>query len=189
MKSSTKIQNDGATGVITHHVRNGQEANYEQWLAKIVPLCEASVGHLDAQIIRPIPGLTSTFTVLLRFDTHGNLLKWLNSPIRKQLIEEVSPLLEKEDKFYTKSGLDFLFAPQGGSVKVPTRWKQFLVTWMAIYPVSLFSQSVFIPAMKTIGFPEDRYLRTFILSGIIVYLMVYVIMPRFTKLLQQWLYQ
>jgi antibiotic biosynthesis monooxygenase (ABM) superfamily enzyme len=189
MNSIGQIKNDGATAVITHRVNEGQHDRYEQWLMKIIPLCKAYPGHLDWQVVRPIAGLSFTYTVIIRFDTQGNLQQWLNSSDRKRLIEEARPFLAAEDSFFTRSGLEFLFTPEGAEARVPKRWKQFLVTWAAIYPVSLFSQSVFAPIMHTMGIPENRYLKTFMISGIVVYLMVYVIMPRFTKLLKRWLYK
>ena len=185
------IKSYGATAVITHHVREGKQESYEQWLNKIVPLCKTYPGHLDWQVIRPIAGLTTIYTVIIRFDTHDHLLQWMNSSDRKRLLEEARPYLGAEDKFFTQSGLDFLFATKDDGVKVqaPKKWKQFLVTWGAIYPVSLFSQVVLTPTLLHVGIPSNRYLMTFILTGVIVYLMVYIIMPRFTKLLQRWLYK
>jgi antibiotic biosynthesis monooxygenase (ABM) superfamily enzyme len=106
------------------------------------------------------------------------------------LIEEARPFLATEDSFYTRSGLDFLFVPDGEKkAHFPTKWKQFLVTWIGVYPLSLLSQMLFAPALHQAGFSDNIYLKTFILSGILVYLMVYVVMPKFTKLLQRWLYQ
>src|SRR4051812_4746876 len=105
MKSSESIENDGATAVITHRVRDGQQRNYDQWLLKIAPLCRTYPGHLDWQVIRPITGFTATYTVIIRFDTHDHLLRWLNSSDRKSLIEEASPFLSAEDNFYTRNGL------------------------------------------------------------------------------------
>jgi antibiotic biosynthesis monooxygenase (ABM) superfamily enzyme len=70
----------GATVVITHRVRDGQHAGYESWLKEIAPLCRASVGHLDWHIIRPISGLSDTYTVIIRFDTRAHLQDWMESP-------------------------------------------------------------------------------------------------------------
>ncbi len=36
-----------------------------------------------------------------------------------------------------RSGLDFWFTPEGAKAKLPTKWKQFLVTWSAIFPLVL----------------------------------------------------
>jgi hypothetical protein len=57
----------GATVVITHRVRDDKLAEYEEWLKEISPLAKASPGNLDWHIVRPIPGLTATFTLILRW--------------------------------------------------------------------------------------------------------------------------
>lgn len=64
---------EGATVVITHRIRAGKLAEYETWLEQIAPLCKAAPGHLDWHIVRPIAGLTETYTVIIRFDTAAHL--------------------------------------------------------------------------------------------------------------------
>ncbi len=127
----------GATVVITHRVHPGKESLYDDWLDEIGPLCRSSAGLLDWQIIRPIAGLTATYTVIIRFDTREHLENWMLSPQRKRLIEQVRPLLATEDDFTIRSGLDFWFTPEGAQARIPVRWKQFLITWSAIYPLVL----------------------------------------------------
>ena len=88
MTASDEIDSNGATAVITHKVRDGQHGQYEQWLLKIVPLGKTYPGHLDWQVVRPIAGISNTYTVIIRFDTHDHLQAWLNSSERKRLIDE-----------------------------------------------------------------------------------------------------
>ena len=57
---------EGATVVITHRLRENKSAEYESWLQEIAPLCKASPGYLDWHIVRPIPGLSETFTIIIR---------------------------------------------------------------------------------------------------------------------------
>jgi len=179
---------NGATVVITHRVRDGKLRDYERWLEEIGPLCRTSPGHLDWQILRPIPGLTGTYTVVIRFDSNENLRDWMHSDHRKQLIEKVRPLLAIDDIYNIRSGLDFWFTPEAGSMKVPVRWKQFLITWSAIYPLVLFTPLLVIPAMRLLRLPDYRLLNALLVTGTIVWLMVYVVMPRYTKLVRRWLF-
>lgn len=76
---------EGATVVITHRLRNDRHAEYEKWLEEIAPLCKAFPGHLDWHIIRPIPGLTEAYTIVIRFDTEAHLKGWMESPTRARL--------------------------------------------------------------------------------------------------------
>lgn len=178
----------GATAVITHRVREGLQDRYERWLSDVGPVCRGYPGHLDLHIIHPIAALTATYTVIIRFDTVEHLHGWIYSQDRKRLIDKVRPLLAKEDDFFIRSGLDFWFIPEGARAKVPVRWKQFLITWSAIYPLVLGVPLVIIEASRRTGLPQNRYLITLLASGIIVFLMVYVIMPRYTRLVQRWLF-
>jgi antibiotic biosynthesis monooxygenase (ABM) superfamily enzyme len=186
--TSATSREHGATVVITHRVREGCHAQYDAWLNEIAPLSRTSKGHIDWQIIRPVAGLTSTYTVVLRFDSRANLESWMGSSERSRLIEKVRPLLATDDEFFVRTGLDFWFVPEAAQAKVPPRWKQFLVTWSAIYPLSLLASSTLVPLLRRIGVPPHRSLDAVFVSGAIVALMVFVVMPRYTRLVRRWLF-
>lgn len=189
MDAATKGSvNQGATVVVTHRVREGKHADYEAWLGEIAPLCKASPGHLDWHIVRPIAGLTETYTVVIRFDTTAHLKQWMESPARARLIEKVRPLFVTGDDFFVSSGLDFWFTSGGAKAMVPVRWKQYLVTWSAIYPLVLGVPLVVRPLLRSLGAPDNYLLTTLIVTGTVVFLMVYVVMPRYTKLIKRWLF-
>src|SRR5436305_9764137 len=90
----------GATVVITHRVRSDKHADYEAWVDEIAPLSRSAPGHLDWHLIRPIPGATETYAVIMRFQTIEHVKSWMSSGERKRLIEKVQPLLVSEDDFY-----------------------------------------------------------------------------------------
>lgn len=185
----TDMAASGATVVITHRVRDGMHSQYEAWLNEIGPICRSYPGLLDWQTIRPIPDLTLTNTVIIRFDTHDHLQNWLFSADRKRLIEKVLPLLSGDDDFFVRSGLDFWFAPEGAKAKLPVRWKQFLITWSAIYPLVLLMPLIVVPLLQVAGLPQNHYLATLCVTGLVVFNMVYVVMPRYTKLVHRWLFK
>lgn len=178
----------GATVVITHRIRTGKHAAYDGWLNEIAPLCQASPGHLDWHIVRPIRGLTETYTMVIRFDTEANLKFWLNSSARAELIKKVEPLFVKGDDFFVSSGLDFWFTPPGARAQVPVRWKQYLATWSAIYPLALGVPLGVVPLLKKLGASHQPLLNTFAVTGVVVFMMVYIVMPRYTKLIKRWLF-
>jgi len=186
--NSSGVENEGATAVITHKVRADRHPDYEKWLNEIAPLCKASAGHLDWHIIRPIPSLTETYTVVIRFDTAAHLEQWMDSPARARLIEQVRPLLVRGDDFFVSSGLDFWFAPGGARATVPVRWKQYLVTWSAIYPLVLVAPLLVTPVLRRFGVEDNDLLTTLRVTATVVFLMVYVVMPRYTKLIKRWLF-
>jgi uncharacterized protein len=187
--STEAVRADGATVVITHRLREHQQAAYESWVEEIAPLCKASPGHLDWHIVRPIAGLTETYTVIIRFDTEEHLRQWMESPTRAGLIEKVRPLFVTDDDFFISSGLDFWFTPAGAKARVPVRWKQYLVTWSAIYPLALGMPLAVTPILKFLGVPGNPFIATLAVTGLVVFLMVYVVMPRYTRLVQRWLFR
>lgn len=180
---------NGATVVITHRIRGEKHSKYESWLGEIVPLCKTSPGFLDWHIVRPIAGITDTYTVIIRFDTAENLKKWMSSSERERLINKVQPLFVGADDFYISSGLDFWFIPTGAKAKIPVRWKQYLITWSAIYPLALGVPYIVAPILRLLGVAGIPPLTTLAVTAIVVFLMVYVIMPRYTRLVQQWLFK
>ncbi len=180
---------EGATVVITHRLRENKSAEYESWLQEIAPLCKASPGYLDWHIVRPISGLSETFTIIIRFDTIDHLRGWMESPTRARLIDKVQHLFATGDDFFISSGLDFWFMPSGAKAKVPIRWKQYLVTWSAIFPLALIVPLLVAPVLQLLDFPSNRFTSTLAVTGVVVFLMVYVVMPRYTRLLQRWLFK
>lgn len=183
------MENQGASVVISHHILDGKEPEYEKWLSEIVPITKHSNGFIDLQIVRPIPHLTFVYTVIIRFDDIENLKNWMESDNRKLLIEKANPLFRKNDNYQIKSGLDFLFNSENEGNKVPVRWKQFLVTWSAIYPLSLVIPLLVIPVLRLLKIPANHYFDGLLISGFIVFLMVFVVMPNYTKLIKKWLYK
>lgn len=183
------MENQGATVVINHHILDGKQNQYEDWLNEIGPVCRSFIGNIDWQIIRPIPNLTFNYTVIIRFDTIENLDAWMKSDQRKKLIEKAKPLFAKDDKFFIKSGLDFLFLNENEEQKIPVRWKQYLVTWSAIYPLSIIIPLLVLPILKRLHFPESKFINSFFISGVIVLIMVYFLMPNYTRLIKKWLYK
>ena len=177
-----------ATVVITHHVKEQFKNNYEAWLKEIIPVSKSYAGHLGVSIVHPVPGATVTYTVIIRFDTRKNLLTWMESDDRKRLIEKVNPYLVEDDKFFVRSGLDFWFTPEEAKAKLPTKWKQFLVTWSAIFPLVLAMSALIDRLITNLSITLSHPFKVLSLTFLVVLMMVYVVMPRYTKLVHKWLF-
>jgi uncharacterized protein len=178
----------GVTAVISHLVLAGHEADYEAWLEKIGPVSRQWPGHLDWHLIRPVAGVTRTYVVVLRFRTRAHLESWIASEVRAKLLDEVRPILEAEDQFHVSSGLDFWFVPEGAHAQVPVRWKQALITWSAIFPLVTLTPLAVTPILRALGLPATRTGDTLVTTGLVVALMVYAVMPRYTKAVRNWLF-
>lgn len=179
----------GATAVITHLVKPGHEADYEQWLQEISTAARQWPGHLDVQVVRPVGGVTRAFVVVLRFRERTYLERWLASDERSRFIDQVRPILAADDRFVVRSGLDFWFVPEGAQAQIPVRWKQAVVTWAAIYPLVSLLPLVLLPALHALHVPSMRWLDTLVTTAVTVCLMVWFVMPRVTRLVSGWLFR
>jgi len=79
----------------------------------------------------------------------------MESDERERLIEKVQPLFVEADDFYISSGLDFWFTPACAKAKMPVRWKQYLITWSAIYPLALGVPFIVAPIRRLSGVPSS----------------------------------
>jgi antibiotic biosynthesis monooxygenase (ABM) superfamily enzyme len=168
--------------VIRHHVRPGGEEAYEAWSKDVLPIAQAFPGHQGVTIIRP-PAGSRVYTVVLHFDTLDHLRAWLESATRRQLIERIEPHLASDVEIEIRPGLEVWMPPPGQAPARP--YKQFLVVWSVIYPLQLVMPLLVIQLLP--GAP--LWIRSLIGTGLVVGMMTWVIMPRYTRAVSRWLYR
>lgn len=176
-------QQNPVTLVITHAL-NPQDAQvYEQWLGKIMPVAADYPGHLGANVIRPVEG-HGKWNIIIRFDTLEHLYGWTQSETRKQLVDEIVPLLTEGDHTEVRTEAAFWFTPPAPHVRQPKRWKQFLITLLVIVPSTLL-----VPWLTAWGFPalKGSLLLHLINDACVVALVVWLWMPLVTHIFSGWL--
>ena len=114
---------------------------------------------------------------------------WLSSNARKRLLAEIEPYLEGGDQVENTTGLEFRFTPPDSEQKQAKRYKQFLVTWSVIFPLTIFVPWVLHPLFQTIPLLGLPGISNLIIAGMIVGLLTYVIMPPYTRMITTWLYR
>lgn len=187
----TTTLNDAADGIVTsiisHEVLADADKAYEQWLVEAREACMQFPGYLSTDVIRPVAG-QHTYTVIIRFASFDQLSRWIDSPVRHALLERMAPFLPKGDRYAIRTGLEFWFAPETPAAKHPRPWKQFLVTWSAIFPLTVIVPLVLSPLFQSVPMLATWLPSKAIVAAAIVFMMVYVIMPRYTKLVSRWLF-
>jgi antibiotic biosynthesis monooxygenase (ABM) superfamily enzyme len=103
------------------------------------------------------------------------------------LVSRVSDLLTKGDVHEIRTGMDFWFTPE--RAKPPKPWKQFLLVLSAIYPLSVIVPSLLIPLFRLVPPLTHPLIRGLLIVAVVVALMTFVVMPRYTRLLTRWLYE
>ena len=173
------------TAVITHRVRSGREVGYETWIKGISADARQFEGHLGVNILRPQPGASSDYVIVLQFDSCPHLDDWLNSDVRKAWIERVRPLIQEQESVQVLTGLEGWFQlPKQSPAPAPKRYKQAILIWVAVMIVSLFVNPLLAPVLQYLPW----LLRVAVSVAITVILLSYVIMPRLTRWFKGWLF-
>jgi uncharacterized protein len=181
-----------ADGVVTllvrHRITVGQDQASESWLRRTIARARSYPGHLGIDVVRGHDGGLALFTSVLRFASTELLQQWLDSTERRDLVHEARHLLADGDQTEINGEREFWFTPpQANAPTPPPRWKQACVTFMVILPLSMLMpwlwQQVFNRLPWLGGYVQSNVLIT--LS--IVLLVVYVFMPRVTRLFAGWL--
>ena len=175
------------TTVIRHRPLADAVGRYEDWLKEIALAAQQFAGHHGVNVIRP-HGAGDVYTIVLHFGTVEHLRKWLESDVRVQLVRKIRPFLRSEENIDIKTGLEFWFTPPPGG-KPAKPYKQFLVTFSAILPLSILVPWLLQPLFASYPTLALPLISHFIVAAAIVGIMTYVVMPHYTRLVARWLFR
>jgi uncharacterized protein len=171
------------TAIINHVVRKGREEGYEVWFHGIAAAARLFQGHQGVSSLCLKDSSHPEYVVILKFDRYHNLKTWLESDIRKEWIDRLQPLIEKSEPIQTRTGLETWFTlPHQKSP--PPRYKIAIVSWLGVFVL----MTVLNPVLAPILMHLPRILAQLILTGFIVLILTYLVMPYLTKQLESWLY-
>ena len=170
----------GVTVTIARQVAPGREAEFEAWSEKLTQASSRFPGYLGSGLLRP-GAVGQPWHAVFRFDTAEHLAAWEDAPVRRELLEAGGDFVETTD-VHRISGLETWFALPGRTAPAPPKWKMFVVSVSAIFTLQL----VFNLALEWVGLPLA--LRLPVVAVAVTALMTWLVMPRVTVLLQDWLY-
>jgi hypothetical protein len=133
--STAGVRPAPVSAVISTRVRPGQEAAFRAWEQRIASAQARSPGFQGYRFEPPIPGVQDDWLAILRFDTEHNLQAWLDSPERKQLLEQAAPLLEEFHARVVRTGFEQWFSSAADGGSAPAVWKQNMIVLLLLYPV------------------------------------------------------
>ena len=168
----------------SRRVKAGREADFEAWARGIVAAARQFPGHLGASVL-DAPG-SREYHILFSFADRRSLRVWLESAERHRWLAQVEGLLEADRGLQQLTGLETWFKLPGSNVptmKPPPRWKMWLVSLVAVYPLVLAFQALLVPRVTRLPLP----LRALLFPLVLLTLMTFVVMPMVTRLLRRWL--
>jgi len=175
---------DPVTVLYSRRVKPGREADFEAWARGIVAAARQFPGHLGASVL-DAPG-SREYHILFTFADRRSLRAWLDSDERRRWLVRVGELLEADRGLQQLTGLETWFKLPGSNVPTmtpPPRWKMWLVSLVAVYPLVLAFQVLVVPRMARLPLP----LRALVFPLVLLTLMTFVVMPMVTRALRRWL--
>jgi antibiotic biosynthesis monooxygenase (ABM) superfamily enzyme len=171
-----------ATAVFVRQVKAGREAEYQKLAQEMVEASQAFPGQLGATMLHEAD--SPNYTLVYSFTDRPALEAWLNSPERQRLLARADGLAESHHQLPPLTGLETWFMlPHQPTIKPPPRWKMWLVSLLAIYPLVVAFQASLVPKIKT----WPLLVRSAIFPLILLTLMTFVVMPVVTRVVQPWL--
>src|SRR5215203_6811021 len=172
------------TVLYSRRVKPGREADFETWARGIVAASRQFPGHLGASVL-DVPG-SREYHILFSFADRKSLRAWLDSEERRRWLARVGELIEADQGLQQLTGLETWFKLPGSNVptmKPPPRWKMWLVSMVAVYPLVLAFQVLVVPRMAGLPLP----VRALAFPVVLLTLMTFVVMPVVTRVLRRWL--
>src|SRR5829696_2543760 len=174
---------DPVTVLYSRRVKPGREADFEAWARGIVAAARQFPGHLGASVL-DAPG-SREYHILFSFADRKSLRAWLDSDERRRWLARVEELIEADQGLQQLTGLETWFQLPGSNVptmKPPPRWKMWLVSIIAVYPLVLAFQALVVPRMVSLPLP----LRALTFPLVLLTLMTFVVIPVVTRVLRRW---
>jgi antibiotic biosynthesis monooxygenase (ABM) superfamily enzyme len=131
------------SAVISTRVRPGMDKEYRAWERKMAIAQSRAPGLQGYRFEPPVPGVQEDYVAILRFDGEANLQAWLDSPERRQLLEEAEPLTEEFHSRMARSGFEQWFRDVEGTAPGAPVWKMNMLVLLMLYPI-VFLFSVFV---------------------------------------------
>ena len=172
------------TVTVSRRAAPGQEQVVQAWLRAGASLAEQFAGFLGAGWLRPDAG-SDTWHVLYRFTDETALAGWERSEQRRWWLASAHGLVEQQGTA-RRTGVEHWFdapAPVGPAPQAPPRWKQAVTIWTGFFPVSVLSALLLLPHLSAL----PVVLRTLVSTLCVTPVMVFLVLPRITAVLQPWL--
>jgi hypothetical protein len=115
------------------------------------------------------------------------LQRWLTSPERTRRHDKARDIARSPVAARRRTGLEAWFCVPGRAaqtIKPPPRWKQWMVSLVAAYPLVLLFQAFIAPQIK--DWPLEA--KSALLPLCVLTLLTYVVMPPVSRLLRGWLH-
>jgi len=173
------------TVVVSRTVFPGHEQDYDDWVKKLAEAARQSPGNTGVTILVPAPGKSGLHHVVLRFQDDKSMHLWETSYVRQKLSHEADAFSRRSRQEAT--GLETWFSiPECPELETPPHWKMAVVTFFAVYVLSI----VIIPLLALVLKDINFYLESVLVAVLLVGILTWVVMPFLSRhVFRKWLYK
>jgi antibiotic biosynthesis monooxygenase (ABM) superfamily enzyme len=186
MKDDASTFAGPATLSFRRRVKPGREGAYKAWVASFQEASTRVKGFLGASTMGQ-GAEENVYISVVHFETFDDLRAWEESELRRDWLARLPPdTVDGDAEVRRLDGLEFWFTAPGVPTPVaPSPHKMALILVVIVFLLV----SALTPIVRALLADAPQVARTFVMVGLQVGLMTYVIMPRVTRLLARWLFQ
>jgi uncharacterized protein len=168
---------------ITRQVKRGRERDFERELLAFAQCSLAESGARGVHCLYPPPGSPlNEYGILRTFASESDREAFYQSKLYREWLATIEFLVEGQPKYRELNGLEAWF--RNPNPPNPPRWKMALLTWLAVWPVSMAVPALFNPLIGT-KLPNTVFAG--VVAAGIVLVLTWVAMPVLAKLARHWL--
>ncbi len=174
----------GVTEAFFSVVRPGALEKLQVWLSRVQTAQAEFPGYLGMVFQPPMKG-QSQCTTLIRYDTVEHLEAWLESEGRRELLEELEPLVEDMKQWRMGSSFPGWIPSAPADRDPPANWKVTMLVILGLFPLVML-QMRFLNPWLTSQLPLSP--ATLVANIVSACLISYLTMPICVRLFGWWLY-
>jgi antibiotic biosynthesis monooxygenase (ABM) superfamily enzyme len=169
---------------ITVRVCKSHVAEFERALKDFAGRSLVEPGARGVQCLYPPPGSASTeYGILRSFANARDRDAFYGSAFFKDWLARISPMVEGHSTRRQLHGLEAWF--RDPKEPMPPRWKMALLTWIAAWPASMFTQVVLA---LVVGRNVPQVLQAALVALGLVVILTWVAMPFLVRIAGPWLH-
>jgi uncharacterized protein len=172
------------TIIVSRTVFPGHESDYDDWARRLVAAAREAPGNTGVTMLIPEPGKSGLHHFVINFADEKSMHIWETSYTRQKLSHEADAFSRSVRQAAT--GLETWFSiPNCPELDTPPRWKMSLVTFLAVYVLSI----LIVPLLGYL-FKINFYIESVLVAGLLVGILSYAVMPVLSRyVFRKWLYK
>lgn len=165
--SDAPTPSEETTAVIMTKVAPDREDDFRDWQRRLDQEQSKFPGYLGCELQAPVRGFQEHFVTMLRFDSAEHLNGWLESPERRQLIDQSNDFVEKSIVRWARDGFGNWFAFGQQRQGMAPAWKNNYIVLFGLYPIVMLEIFFLNPLVYWMPIPVGNFIGNIISVGIL----------------------